>query len=174
MDYEGSGPACCVLTSRPPVLLLAVLTAAVLILSSAYAEVAAFTSRAESRTIGSVDVTTGGQPTVTPGGSPTVTPENQLLQGAGGVSYALVNPVHTVPLPHIEVSVDGFLITPSTGPSIIMELSTLEQPNRLKLDGQAVYADGTVDSSETVEFSLVPNTAKDEFLANHGEVTCGQ
>ena len=64
MDYEGSGPACCVLTSRPPVLLLAVLTAAVLILSSAYAEVAAFTSRAESRTIGSVDVTTGGQPTV--------------------------------------------------------------------------------------------------------------
>jgi hypothetical protein len=87
------------------------------------------------------------------------------------VSYALVNPVHIVPLPHIEVSVDGCLIMPSTGPSSIMSLSIPEQPNTLKLEGQAVYADGTVDPSETVVFSLVPNTAAGKFLAHGGSVT---
>jgi len=155
MDYESSAPPCGAPTSHSSVLLLAVLTVAVLALSSMYAKVVAFTSSAGSTMLGSTEVTTGGQP----------------MARAGEVSYALVKPVDILPLPHIEVSVDGHLITPSTGPSIKMGLSTPEEPNTLKLDGQAVYADGTVDTNETVEFSLVQNAAADEFLHNGGTVS---
>src|SRR5262245_3436488 len=88
MDDTGGMTVRRPLSFRTPALLLPPLTVAVRLLSSAHA------------------MPTGGQPTVTTGGQP--------MKAAGAVSYALVSPVQTVELPHVEVYVDGSLITPST------------------------------------------------------------